>query len=192
MSNLQAMGMESPKTASLEADDSCMRWTLQEQLVRRSEGACDGRTLLAPQTMIDTIMIAVGGAIGSVARYWLVTWAVPFSRGLPLGTILINILGSFAISFFGTLTLTSGRYPLPETSRLFFMVGVCGGFTTFSSFSLQTLDLLRGGAIARALINIGVSVILCLGAVALGHAAAAHPNGRQRQVAQNIIEEDAS
>ena len=72
------------------------------------------------------------------------------------------------------------------------MVGFCGGFTTFSSFSLQTLDLLRGGATGRALVNIAASVLLCLGAVAIGHAVASHLNGGARRVAQTEVEEKAS
>ena len=113
--------------------------------------------------MTETLLVALGGALGSTARYWLALWALPLSRSLPWGTIGINIAGSFAISFFGTLTLAHGRFVAPEPARLFFMVGVCGGFTTFSSFSLQTFDLIRAGAMGRALINVAVSVLLCLG-----------------------------
>jgi fluoride exporter len=116
-----------------------------------------------------TLWVAIGGALGSVARYWIALWAMPLSRHLPVGTIFINVLGSFAIGFFGTLTIGSGRYPAPDATRVFFMVGFCGGFTTFSSFSLQTLDLLRGGAASRAFANIVLSVLLCLMAVAVGH-----------------------
>ncbi len=141
--------------------------------------------------MIPTLYIALGGALGSVARYWVAVWAAPYSRGLPFGTIGINILGSFAIGFFGTLTTTPGRYAVPETARLFFMVGICGGFTTFSSFSLQTLDLLRGGAAGRAMANIVLSVALCLAGVALGHSSAARLSGSVR-VAQTVVEEEAS
>lgn len=122
--------------------------------------------------MTETLWIALGGALGSVARYWVAALAAPYSRDLPWGTVGINVAGSFLIGVFGTLTLQSGRYPAPDWLRLFVMVGVCGGFTTFSSFSLQTLDLLRAGAVARALANVALSVLLCLAAVAAGHALA--------------------
>jgi fluoride exporter len=95
------------------------------------------------------LWIVFGGAIGTFGRYFISLLALPISRELPWGTIAINIAGSFIIGFVGTLTLASGRFPISENLRLFIMVGFCGGFTTFSSFSLQTLDLLRSGAIAR-------------------------------------------
>jgi CrcB protein len=87
----------------------------------------------------------------------------------PWDTVAINVLGSFVIGWFGTLTLHSGRYPVSANMRLFVMVGICGGFTTFSSFSLQTFDLLRTGSWWRAVINVTASVLLCLVGVALGH-----------------------
>ena len=94
------------------------------------------------------LRLALGGALGTIARFGVGLWAAPFSTALPWGTVGINVLGSFVIGFFGTLTLAGGRYPAPEPLRLAVMVGFCGGFTTFSSFSLQTLDLLRGGGAA--------------------------------------------
>ncbi len=142
--------------------------------------------------MAASFWIALGGALGSVARYWIALWAVPLSRNLPWGTIGINIAGSFLIGFFGTLTLEGGRHPAPEWARLFVMVGICGGFTTFSSFSLQTLDLLRGGGWGRALANVAVSVMLCLASVAIGHTLAAQLNGGATQVAQTVAEEETS
>lgn len=136
------------------------------------------------------LLVMIGGAIGSLARYALSVAALPISQSLPWGTIGINILGSFAIGLFGTLTLAGGRLPVSEDARLLVMVGMCGGFTTFSSFSLQTLDLLRGGATMRAAINIVVSVALCVAAVAIGHVLGAHFNGGAAQIAQISIEED--
>ena len=137
------------------------------------------------------LLLALGGALGTLARFSLGVWAAPLSQALPWGTILINIAGSFVIGFVGTLTLATGRLPLPEPLRLFLMVGFCGGFTTFSSFSLQTLDLMRGGAPTRALANVALSVLLCLGAVALGHGLAAMLNGGAGPIAQLEIEEEA-
>lgn len=141
--------------------------------------------------MANTLWVALGGALGTVARYWIGLLALPISRTLPVGTIGINVAGSFIIGFIGTLTLAHGRHPMPESARLFVMVGLCGGFTTFSSFSLQTLDLLRGGAWARGFANVALSVLLCLGAVAAGHAIAAQLNGGATRIAQNAAEEDA-
>ncbi len=139
----------------------------------------------------NCLIIMAGGAIGTLARYLISLAAVPISGQLPWGTILINIAGSFIIGFFGTLTLAHGRFPVSETTRLFVMIGFCGGFTTFSSFSLQTLDLLRSGAMMRATINIVASVALCVAAVAIGHALAARLNGGEQRIAQVAIEEEA-
>jgi CrcB protein len=137
------------------------------------------------------LYVMVGGALGSLARYLLSLVMLPVSRDLPWGTITINILGSFIIGFFGTLTLAQGRFPVSENWRLFVMVGICGGFTTFSSFSLQTLDLMRSGAMVRAGLNIVLSVVLCVAAVALGHVVGAQLNQHAPQVAQLPIEEEA-
>ena len=137
------------------------------------------------------LYVTLGGALGSLARYAISVLALPVSRDLPWGTIGINVLGSLAIGFFGTLTLAHGRFPVSENMRLFVMVGFCGGFTTFSSFSLQTLDLIRGGAVLRAGANIVLSVALCVAAVALGHLIAARINDQAAQIAQLPIEEEA-
>ncbi|MDQ6685134.1 MAG: fluoride efflux transporter CrcB [Pseudomonadota bacterium] len=122
-------------------------------------------------------LLACGGALGTLARFALAQWAAPISVLLPWGTILINVCGSLLIGVFATLTFAGGRLPLGEDARLFVMVGFCGGFTTFSAFSLQTLDLLREGEPLRALGNVLISVLACLAAVAAGHYAAVALNG---------------
>src|SRR5690242_15146830 len=100
------------------------------------------------------LSIAAGGALGSVARYWLSVVMLRLTGPqFPWGTILINIIGSFVIAFAGALTMPGGRWPAGVEVRAFIMVGICGGFTTFSSFSLQTLDLLRDGRGGQALAN---------------------------------------
>ena len=136
------------------------------------------------------LLVMIGGALGTLARYAVSTLASPISGQLPWGTIIINITGSFVIGLFGTLTLASGRYPVSENTRLFVMIGLCGGYTTFSSFSLQTLDLMRNGAMTRAMVNVAASVVLCIAAVAVGHAVGAQFNGGAREIAQIPAEEE--
>ena len=119
--------------------------------------------------MISYILIAVGSAIGGTLRYWLTGFVAELMGVMfPWGTLLINVSGSLAIGLFATATAGDGRFPVPLEWRSFFMIGVCGGFTTFSSFSLQTLGLLESGQIVPALLNVAGSVILCLLAVWLG------------------------
>ena len=76
------------------------------------------------------LIIMFGGALGTLARYVVSVLALPISRDLPMGTIIINITGSFIIGLFGTLTLAHGRFPVSENVRLFVMIGLCGGYTT--------------------------------------------------------------
>jgi len=139
----------------------------------------------------NCLVVMAGGAIGTLMRYLVSVLALPISGQLPWGTIIINITGSLLIGFFGTLTLASGRFPVSEPVRLFVMIGICGGYTTFSSFSLQTLDLIRAGGASRAAVNIGLSVALCIGAVAVGHLIASRLNGGIVQIAQISLEEEA-
>lgn len=123
------------------------------------------------------LWIAIGSAIGGVARYWLSgTVAAAFGETFPWGTLIVNVSGSFAIGFIATISDPEGRLFLSSTARQFLMTGICGGYTTFSSFSIQTLNLVRDGQWAAAGANIVGSVFLCLLAVWLGHIAAASLN----------------
>ena len=115
------------------------------------------------------LWVSLGSAIGGLLRFAISRWMAAVSMQFPFGILLINVLGSFVIGYFGTLTLQSGKYPVSDNGRRFVMVGLCGGFTTFSSFSLQTFDLMRTGAWGRALANVVVSVVLCVAAVGVGH-----------------------
>ena len=122
---------------------------------------------------LNYLLVAIGSALGGTSRYWLSgVIASRIGETFPWGTMIINITGSFAIGLFGTLTGPEGRLFVPGPWRQFFMIGVCGGYTTFSSFSLQTLALAQGGEWAKAGLNIAGSVILCLIGVWLGHAGA--------------------
>jgi CrcB protein len=117
--------------------------------------------------------IAIGSALGGMARYWFSGVAARlWGETFPWGTLLINVLGSFVIGFFGTLTGPDGRVFVGSTARQFVMVGICGGYTTFSSFSLQTLNLLNDSEWLSAGGYVGGSVALCLVAVWAGSALA--------------------
>lgn len=127
--------------------------------------------------MVMYLAIALGGAFGTMGRYFVSGLvANAFGETFPWGTLIINITGSFVIGFFATLTAPDGRLMVSGTTRQFVMVGICGGYTTFSSFSLQTLNLLRGGEWAPAAGNILGSVVLCMIGVWLGAISAAAIN----------------
>ena len=124
--------------------------------------------------MTTYLWIALGSALGGMARYAcssaIANW---FGQGFPWGTLAVNVVGSFIIAFFATVTGPDGRILAPSDVRQFVLVGVCGGFTTFSSFSLQTLSLAQDGEMMGAGLNIVGSVVLCLFAAWLGYVAAA-------------------
>jgi CrcB protein len=127
--------------------------------------------------VITYLWIALGSALGGMARYacsgLVAGW---FGQTFPWGTLIINVIGSFVIGFFATFTGPDGRAMVPGDIRQFVMVGLCGGYTTFSSFSLQTLTLAQDGEMIRAGLNVGASVMLCLISVWLGYVAAAALN----------------
>jgi len=119
------------------------------------------------------LLVAIGSTLGGTLRFWLsgviANWV---GQTFPWGTLVINVTGSFAIGLFATLTGPDGRVFVPGEWRQFFMIGICGGYTTFSSFSLQTLTLAQDGEWFWAGLNIGLSLVLCLFGVWLGHAGA--------------------
>lgn len=120
--------------------------------------------------MILYLVVALGGALGSVARFAVSGFvAQHYGETFPWGTLVVNVTGSFIIGFFATLTGSEGRSLVGPTGRQFFMTGVLGGFTTFSSFSLGTLNLARDGELVRAAGNAVGTLGTCLVAVWLGH-----------------------
>ncbi len=127
--------------------------------------------------LITYLVIGIGSALGGLARYGcgllaVALWGVLF----PWGTIIINLVGSFVIGGFATLTGPDGRVYVSPLGRQFVMVGLCGGYTTFSAFSLETFDLLQRGRPLAAAANVGLTLLLGLGAVWLGHVIAQRAN----------------
>ena len=127
-------------------------------------GEANARTEAALYTVV-----AAGSVIGSVLR-WLVGLA------LPWGTLFVNLTGSFAIGFFAGMTAPGGRWFVGPRLRQFFMTGVCGGYTTFSMFSLETLRMLQQGKLVTAALYVALSLIAWLGAVWTGDALAMRLN----------------
>jgi len=115
------------------------------------------------------LWIALGGALGSVARFACAEWIATRAPGaFPWGTLFVNVVGSLAIGLIAGFGETAMRWQLPLMVRQFIMIGILGGYTTFSSFSLQTLMLARNGAWLLAGLNAAASVLLCVMAAWLG------------------------
>ena len=122
--------------------------------------------------MLNYLSIMLGGALGTGARFWLSGLvASRYGEVFPLGTLVVNVTGCFLAGAFAAVSDPSGRFLVSPQVRQFFLIGVLGGYTTFSSFGLQTMDLARSGDWLKAAMNAGVSLILCLFAVWLGRAA---------------------
>jgi CrcB protein len=127
--------------------------------------------------MLNYLFVGVGSALGGIARYWASgIIANRYGQSFPWGTLFVNVTGSFAIGLFATLTSPNGRWLVGPSGRNFFMTGICGGYTTFSSFSLQTLNLIQDDEWLYAGGNAAFNVILCMLGVWLGHILAASLN----------------
>jgi CrcB protein len=125
------------------------------------------------------IWIGLGSALGGMARYWCYgAMARVAGETFPWGTLLVNVVGCCFIGLFATMTGPDGRVLVQSTTRMFVMTGICGGYTTFSTFSLETLNLARDGEWGKAAGNAAASMILCLVGVWLGHVAASAMNER--------------
>lgn len=121
--------------------------------------------------------VALGSAIGGLLRALAsVAILAHLGPGFPWGTLFVNVTGSFAIGFYATLAEPDGRLRAGARQRHFVMTGLCGGYTTFSVFSLETLRLWQAGEPSFAALHIGVSVVGWLAAVWLGHALASRLN----------------
>jgi CrcB protein len=123
------------------------------------------------------ISVALGSIVGAVARFLVSVLSVSqFGDGFPWGTLFVNVTGSFAIGFYAALTGPDGRLFVSPRQRQFVMVGICGGYTTFSAFSLETFRLVQSGNARTAFVYLLVSVITWIAGVWLGHALAARLN----------------
>ena len=119
---------------------------------------------------LNSVVVAIGGALGSLARYWIAElFAALGVVSFPWATLVANVSGSLLIGLLAALTGPDGRVLVAPEVRAFWMVGFCGGYTTFSSFSLQTLTLAQAGDWPRAGLNVALSLLLCLAAVAAGY-----------------------
>lgn len=117
--------------------------------------------------MPHSVLVAIGGVVGCLCRFWLSVWVQNATGGVfPTGTLTVNIIGSFILGLVMTLAIV--RELLSPELRIMLSVGFCGGFTTMSSFSYETLLLLESGYTGTALLNIALSIVACLTAVWLG------------------------
>lgn len=117
--------------------------------------------------MTGFVCVGIGGAVGAMLRYAISL--IPYKGGFPVLTLITNILGALAI---GVIAGAAVRKGLPQNAVLFLKTGVCGGFTTFSTFSLEAYNLLKQGHYKTAFLYIILSVVCCLAGVAAGMYAA--------------------
>lgn len=128
--------------------------------------------------LLKIALIGAGGALGSLLRYGLAAALVrPEGARFPISTLVVNVSGCFAIGLLATALAPTGPWPVREDVRLGMLVGVLGGYTTFSSFGLETVNLVRAGMTAQAVAYIALSNCLGLAAVWLGWRLVASPAG---------------
>jgi CrcB protein len=130
----------------------------------------------AMDTAILYAYVGAGSVLGGWARYLAGVLLQPAGPGFPWATLFVNITGSFVIGFYAALTAPDGRLLASTRQRQFVMTGFCGGYTTFSTFSLETFQLVRGGHLPIGAMNIAVSIVSWLAAAWLGHALATRFN----------------
>lgn len=117
--------------------------------------------------MNQTLAIAAGGAIGSLLRFWMSNGVYALlGRGFPYGTLAVNVLGSLVMGFLYIVMIE--RMAVAAEWRAFALVGLLGAFTTFSAFSIETLNLLEQADYAKAVVNMTASVLACVGAALVG------------------------
>lgn len=117
--------------------------------------------------MKEILFVAAGGAVGSSMRYLISSGIYAwFGRAFPWGTLAVNVIGSFAIGLLSILLVE--KFNVAQEWRLAIVVGVLGGFTTFSAFSWDTLDLMQQGFTLKALLNVLANVVICIVAAWLG------------------------
>jgi CrcB protein len=127
------------------------------------------------------ISVVLGSIVGAVARFLVsVVLVSQFGDGFPWGTLFVNVTGSFAIGFYAALTGPDGRLSVSPRQKLFVMVGICGGYTTFSAFSLETLRFVQSGKLQTALVYLLVSAITWIASVWIGYAMAARLTRHER------------
>jgi fluoride exporter len=118
------------------------------------------------------LWVAIGGALGSMMRYGFSGLVAQLTGGtFPYGTMFVNVTGALLIGIFASLSAPQSRFFIPAPARILLMTGICGGYTTFSTFSLESFNLLREGEVRPALTNMLLSVVLCVLAVWVGYSA---------------------
>ncbi len=113
--------------------------------------------------MKEFLLVCLGGGIGTGARYAVGKWAASIGwAAFPVGTILINAVGSFLLAFIAVASMREQR--VPDVLVLMLTTGVMGGFTTYSTFNFETLNLIQQGRASHAILNIIITLVVCLGA----------------------------